>query len=208
MVFRRINDTTINCIITEEDLNEHGIHLDDLFERKKEAVEFIRGVLAEASRTENFNIQSEYTSMKIAVLPDHTISLTISEDPAQSKMIRDAKGLIGQDDPEEAGNGTEEAMQMPESFLYLFPSMERVIRCARSVLTATEADTALYRTPAGEYFLTVYRNAASGSGFDQMVLGINEFGRLLATEPARIAGLIEHSDCIIPERAALQLLAL
>ena len=208
MVFRRINDTTINCIITEEDLNEHGIHLDDLFERKKEAVEFIRGVLAEASRTENFNIQSEYTSMKIAVLPDHTISLTISEDPAQSKMIRDAKGLIGQDDPEEAGNGTEEVMQMPESFLYLFPSMDRVIRCARSVLTATEADTALYRTPAGEYFLTVYRNAASGSGFDQMVLGINEFGRLLATEPARIAGLIEHSDCIIPERAARQLLAL
>ena len=120
MVFRRINDTTINCIITEEDLNEHGIHLDDLFERKKEAVEFIRGVLAEASRTENFNIQSEYTSMKIAVLPDHTISLTISEDPAQSKMIRDAKGLIGQDDSEEAGNGTEEVMRMPESFLYLF----------------------------------------------------------------------------------------
>ena len=54
----------------------------------------------------------------------------------------------------------------------------------------------------------MYRNAASGSGFDQMVLGINEFGRLLATEPARIAGLIEHSDCIIPERAARQLLAL
>ena len=208
MVFRRINDTTINCIITEEDLNEHGIHLDDLFERKKEAVEFIRGVLAEASRKENFNIQSEYTSMKIAVLPDHTISLTITEDPAQSKMIRDAKGLTGQDIPEETGDSAEESVRMPETFLYLFPSMDRVISCARSVLTAAEADTALYRTPAGEYFLTVYRNAASGSGFDQMVLGINEFGRLLATEPARIAGLIEHSDCIIPERAALQLLAL
>ena len=208
MVFRRINDTTINCIITEEDLNEHGIHLDDLFERKKEAVEFIRGVLAEASRKENFNIQSEYTSMKIAVLPDHTISLTITEDPAQSKMIRDAKGLTGQDIPEETGDSAEEPVRMPETFLYLFPSMDRVISCARSVLTAAEADTALYRTPDGAYCLTVYRNAASDSGFDQMVLGINEFGRLVATEPARIAGLIEDSDCIIRERAAQQLLAL
>ena len=36
MKFRKINETTINCIITQDDLKEHGINLDDLFDRKNE----------------------------------------------------------------------------------------------------------------------------------------------------------------------------
>ena len=39
MKFRKINETTINCIITQDDLKKHGINLDDLFDRKKNAVE-------------------------------------------------------------------------------------------------------------------------------------------------------------------------
>ena len=36
MKIRRINDNTISCIISPEDLKEHGIRIDDFFERKKE----------------------------------------------------------------------------------------------------------------------------------------------------------------------------
>ena len=33
MIFRRINKTTVNCIVTPEDMHENGIRLDDLFYR-------------------------------------------------------------------------------------------------------------------------------------------------------------------------------
>ena len=49
MKFRKINESTINCIITQDDLKKHGIDLDDLFDRKKNAVEFIKAIIAKGS---------------------------------------------------------------------------------------------------------------------------------------------------------------
>jgi hypothetical protein len=63
--FRKINETTINCIITQDDLKEHGINLDDLFDRKKNAVEFIRGVILKAANSVNLSMKNDYTSMRI-----------------------------------------------------------------------------------------------------------------------------------------------
>ena len=79
MKFRRINETTINCIISQEDMFERGIRLDDFFERKREAMDYLRRVIVEAARQENFNLEGEYTSMRVTVLPDHSLSLTLSE---------------------------------------------------------------------------------------------------------------------------------
>ena len=70
MKFRKINDTTINCIITQDDLKKHGIDLDDLFDRRKNAVEFIRRIILKAASSVNLNIKNDYTSMRISVLPD------------------------------------------------------------------------------------------------------------------------------------------
>ena len=39
MEFKRIDKDTVNCIITEDDMFEQGIKLEDLFEKKKEAME-------------------------------------------------------------------------------------------------------------------------------------------------------------------------
>ena len=61
MKFRKINDNTINCIITQDDLRKHGINLDDLFDRKKNAVEFIKAIILKAARSVNLNIKNEYT---------------------------------------------------------------------------------------------------------------------------------------------------
>ena len=38
MEFKRINKDTVTCIITEDDMDEQGIKLEDLFEKKKEAL--------------------------------------------------------------------------------------------------------------------------------------------------------------------------
>ncbi len=79
MTFRRINDTTINCIISPEDLRSRGIKIDDLLERKEEAMNYLRETIVEAARREHFNLESQYSSMRISILPDHSISLTLTE---------------------------------------------------------------------------------------------------------------------------------
>lgn len=122
MKVRRINDNTISCIISPEDLRKHGIRIDDLFERKKEAVDFLRASVAEAARSENFNLEGELTTMRISILPDHSLSLLITrEDSAEGAMqeVRKiAKSIfesIAAKKAEEAGEQTEEEPEQDPS---------------------------------------------------------------------------------------------
>ena len=93
MKVRRINDNTISCIITPEDLRERGFRLDDFFERKKEAVEFIRSVVAEAARSENFKLEGELTTMRISILPDHSLSLLITREDSREGAMREVRSI-------------------------------------------------------------------------------------------------------------------
>jgi adapter protein MecA 1/2 len=79
MIFRRIDSKTVNCIITPQDMENHGIRLDDLFERKEQAMEFLHMIVGEAQRRVNFKPDGAVTSMQMTVLPDHSVSLTLSE---------------------------------------------------------------------------------------------------------------------------------
>lgn len=79
MIFRRIDSKTVNCIITPQDMENHGIRLNDLFERKEQAMEFLHMIVGEAQRRVNFKPDGAVTSMQMTVLPDHSVSLTLSE---------------------------------------------------------------------------------------------------------------------------------
>lgn len=121
MIIRRINDNTISCIITPEDLREKGFRLDDLFERKKEAVEFIRSTVLEAARQENFNLEGELTTMRISVLPDHSLSLLITREDSRDGALREvhriAKSIFESMKAKAAEDGEEgqQAGEDPES---------------------------------------------------------------------------------------------
>ena len=52
--FRRVNSKTIRCIISEQDMLQSGIKLDDIFERKQKAIDFIKGIISKAVEAENF----------------------------------------------------------------------------------------------------------------------------------------------------------
>lgn len=98
MIIKRINDNTISCTISPEDLKANGFELDDFFDRKKEAVEFIRQTVAQIAISENFDLQGEMTTMRISVLPDRSLNLLItretSKNGASKEVRRLAKSLI------------------------------------------------------------------------------------------------------------------
>ena len=79
MKFTRVNKDTINCIITEDDMDEQGLKLEDLFDKSKEAMDFLHDVMEKAVEEVDYKPQGAFTPMQITVLPDHSISLTLSE---------------------------------------------------------------------------------------------------------------------------------
>ena len=93
MKIKRINDNTISCTITPEDLRANGFKLDDFFERKKEAVEFIRQTVAQIAISENFNLEGELTTMRISVLPDHSLNLLITREDNSDNAAREVRRI-------------------------------------------------------------------------------------------------------------------
>jgi adapter protein MecA 1/2 len=98
MEFRRINKDTVTCIITEDDMFEQGIKLEDLFEKKKEAMEFLHDVMRKAEEEVDYKPTGTFMPMQITVLPDHSISLTLSENASASfgeilKNLTDKAGI-------------------------------------------------------------------------------------------------------------------
>ena len=93
MKIKRINDNTISCTITPEDLRANGFELDDFFERKKEAVEFIRQTVAQIAISENFDLQGELTTMRVSVLPDHSLNLLITREDSREEAAQEVRRL-------------------------------------------------------------------------------------------------------------------
>ena len=93
MIIKRINDNTISCTITAEDLRANGFELDDFFDRKKEAVEFIRQTVAQIANSENFDLQGELTTMRVSVLPDHSLNLLITRETSSEGVAREVRRI-------------------------------------------------------------------------------------------------------------------
>ena len=106
MKFSRINETTIGCYLSQEDLASSGINLDDIMERKANAMEYLRRVILEAAKAENFRLDGGVTTMQIRAMMDGSLSLTLSCTEPGGDTPAGAKGTGLFELPEENGQGT------------------------------------------------------------------------------------------------------
>ncbi len=187
MKIRRINDNTISCIISPEDLKEHGIRIDDFFERKKEAVDFIRATVAKAILSENFDLAGEMTTMRISVLPDHSLSLLISrEDPSQKglsearKYVKDLLESISDKVKEKAEkkpsfendpiagllsdtsdlpdpSGKENDKAREKAFMFSFYSVREAMECCRVFENMEPFDSSFYYLSEDDVYFLILR---------------------------------------------------
>jgi adapter protein MecA 1/2 len=212
--FRKINETTINCIITQDDLKEHGINLDDLFDRKKNAVEFIRGVILKAANSVNLSMKNDYTSMRISVLPDRSVSLTISQDPAVSARTREMTGKAGAvkketADKNNAADGKKDRKGLRSNtasasgtFVFEFPSIMDMAACSHILAAEPGLRSSVYFIEStGSYYLVLEKTNGVSPDYDSRVLSVNEFGTMVNCSDKTLAFMREHSDCILYRNA-------
>ena len=78
-------------------MQAHGVGIDDIFEKKEQGMDFLRQILNEAARRLDFHASGTVTSMQLSVLPDKSLSLTISEqnDKSVEDMVRNLRKKLG-----------------------------------------------------------------------------------------------------------------
>lgn len=80
MKIKKINESTISCMLTAQEMTEMGFQIDDLMDNRSKAEEFLRDILDEARRTVNFQTSGEALNVQISVMKDGEINLMISDD--------------------------------------------------------------------------------------------------------------------------------
>ncbi len=174
MKFTRLNDDEIRCVLTEDELGDFGIDLDDIITKNNRTANFFKTLLSEAAKTLGMSDASEIrmASAQISVLKDNSISIVFHGNKRKLStevrreildMMEEQLRLGGNDSPEAMSElqmlrdtlDSEDAMTAEEkqsdhdssasvSFMAAFRSLEDTIHYSRAVRAAEKAESRLY----------------------------------------------------------------
>lgn len=80
MKFKKISDTTIRCIISQQEMWEKGIEIDDFLDHRDKTEEFLRDIVERARDELDMDTIGHAFSVQMSVLRSGDISLLIVED--------------------------------------------------------------------------------------------------------------------------------
>lgn len=82
--FRKLSENKIHCIITQEEMFEKGIEIEDFLERRDKTEDFLREIVTEASYELNLDEMGYYYNVQMSIMPEGDVSLVISSEDMNS----------------------------------------------------------------------------------------------------------------------------
>ncbi|MBP3477783.1 MAG: adaptor protein MecA [Lachnospiraceae bacterium] len=216
MKYKKINDATVQCIITQEDMMEYGLTLTDIFERNEKGEEFLRDVIERAHDEVGYQINNGNIAMQITPLKDKGLVVTFTdESPAAFKDILQHLKEVLQDvslelsHQDEAERHAKIAAQPADRYdesrrMFVFASLHQVMQYTAAIPNNYSVKSHLYKE--GEtYYLVLEKNRLSYKVFNKISAQAVEFGNLIAVSEERMLYLEEHGECLIRDRAVSKL---
>lgn len=119
MKFKKLNENSVRCLISKEEMFDMGIDIDDLIDDHSKAEEFLRDVVEQAKDEVGFETTGNAFNVQLSIMPEGDISLMITEDENTKlrNMLSQFKERIKefQENVKEAQNGqTEEGEELLE----------------------------------------------------------------------------------------------
>ena len=228
MKFVRINEYTVNCILTADDLEEQGIRIEDLLKKEESSMEFLHGIIERATEEVGFHPDGNVLPMQITMLPDDSISLTLTENP--SKMIGNfIEGFTGalkklvssieqgkkasESESKEEGNRTAVADQKAESrkmtvlkMVFSFKQLSDVLKLAAVVREYPRESSLFADRKKGRYLLLIGQEIdKEESTISPIFLHAGEYGDFVSADERFMEHMRETCDCIVPRDAIKRL---
>jgi adapter protein MecA 1/2 len=215
MKYKKINDATVQCIITQEDMMEYGLTLSDIFERNEKGEEFLRDVIERAHDEVGYQINNGNIAMQITPLKDQGLVVTFTdESPAAFKdilqhlkeVLQDVSAELYRADPEKDHVLTgQEADDYDETHrMFEFTSLHRVMQYTSTIPKNYSVKSHLYKE--GEvYYLVLEKSRLSYKTLNKISANALEFGDLVAPSEEKMLYLEEHGECLIQDRAVSKL---
>ncbi len=220
MKFKRINTDTVRCIVSETELNENGLQMDDFLQNDGKTEEFLRKIVSMAEEEVGFRVQGGPLSVQVAVLPEHLLALTFSERPDSNilnllqnlKSAVDSLSGLGKKMEEDTGEGLPQGADkdtLVDGFdkrLYIigFESIEQIITYAKSIVLEEPVVSSVFRMREhgkARYYLMIERNGLGDKEICRVISASVEFMEDASANLYKAAYLAEHGTCVISKDA-------
>lgn len=234
MRIERVDDKTVKCFLSNEELEEYEIDYKDFILRSDKAREIVQEIIEQAEEEVGYKPPKFAFDLQIMLLPDQGLILTFSDRDAEAResdqfieCLREIKKILqrtrekiseGNEASSEsqqnqqaavgegAGNGQEaqEQASRPSFAVFAFSGIGRIMEFASVLPSNLLVESSLYEMD-GLYYLYLLRGRASYERYSRACVQAMEFGSLYAADESQVLRLKEHGQCLIAEKAVKKL---
>ena len=214
MKYKKINDATVQCIVSADDMTAYGLTLSDIFERNERGEEFLRDIIERAHEEVGYQINNGNIAMQITPLKDDGLVVTFTDEGpmAFKEMLQNLKEVLQEFSAELSGQEEQSkvnAQQADKEFdenrrMFVFRTMHQTMRYAATIPSTYSVKSHLSKE-GDAYYLVLEKNRLSYKMFNKISAQAVEFGNLIAVCEERMQYLEEHGECLIRDRAVSKL---
>ena len=222
MEFSREGNNIIRCVISEEEIEELGYTLDDIISNGRRTQQFMNQIFDLAEQEFDTKFDLGIKSVRADILPDHTISLTFSEQPGTEGVMDHIKDIVNgllssipKQKLDEIASGLDKQnsnLEKPSSgeeisrviVLFAFEELDILMRYAKQVQIDEIPFNQLYKFD-GVYFLMVDMTSCNEENAKKLSALTDEYAADIFVGAEKRAFIYEHGKEILKERAIEQL---
>lgn len=223
MKIERVDERTVKCFLSNEELEEYDIDYKDFILRSEKAREVVQEIIEQAEEQVGYKPPRFAFDLQIMMLPDQGLLLTFSEKDADfrdgeqlieclkemKQILERAKDKIGIAGAESDRNVVPEQpqrqpVQRPDFAVFAFSVLTNVMNYAAAIPSNLRMESELYEMD-GNYFLFLRKGYASYERFSRACVQAMEFGSLYTADEHKTTPIKEHGTCLIETKALRKL---
>ena len=218
MEFSRIDEDTVRCILTEQDMKERGIELEDFFRNKEKVQSFFEEIVEEAKREVAYESSTGVLAVQVMPLPENGLAILFSEnqqEPDIGGFLKNIKDMVGElkessqvgKKPEEVKNtGLRATAPKTTLRIYRFLGLSKVEAFVESLPEDKPIKSSLYKDEeSGSFYLVLEKGRLAAKLFSAICERALEFAEPISHAPASQVFLEEHYTCMIKKNAVTKL---
>lgn len=222
MEFIRIDETTVRCIVTEDDMREYDVEIDDFLKNKSKVQDFLHTIVERATDEVGYEPKDGLLAMQIMMLPKNRLAITFSENMDSSNDLDDIIQQV-------AGATVEKVSSLKELFedeiaeksekkqnkekvkkkavkslvqIFEFQSLEDFEQFCSVLFDKHLGKSSLYKDEKSKLYYGIFeKGRLSKVNFGFVCRTASEYGRFLSDKQERRAYIEEHMDCLIAGKA-------
>lgn len=227
MRIERVDDKTVKCFLSNEELEQYDIDYKDFILRNEKAKEVVQEIIEQAEAEVGYKPPQFAFDLQIMLLPDQGLLLTFSENPGGEQLVeclKEMKRVLqetkekvglhaeggGQQENAEKQTGKQQAekkravQKHPDFAVFVFSGIRNVMNYAAVLPANLRMESELYEMD-GFYYLILRRGHTSYKRYGMACVQAMEFAALYTAEESQTGHLKEHGSCLIAEKAIKKL---